>query len=100
MAENKNNEVQQEELAKVSGGEAETAGRWCFFTSTGRFKEYRGVIWGECASRSCTVLPTCSCLGVWNNCTDRWHRMTDDHQLAPRDFANHKKKYKENDYND
>ena len=95
-----NKKLTEEQLNDVSGGNLIRTEKpkesSCYFTpdNSGNIRYAGGYYWKKCVS-TCFG---CFCHGKdW--CVDKWHHVTGDGELIPRDRSNHKSKQKSNNYN-
>jgi len=87
------------DLQEVAGGSFDPAMLVCHFTPEGLSrKDASGIIWAKCSANCFGLVNRCSCNGK-SHCVDRWHRMTFVSELSPRDYSNHKKKLRDNNFN-
>ena len=90
-----NKKLNEEQLNEVAGGNIRSE---CDFTPTGETKDDGIDIWAKCAS-NCSPVFGCTCRGRVH-CVDKWHRLHfRTGELDPRDFSNHAKKPKSNNFN-
>ena len=98
---NKQNEIKQDDLVQVAGGEAgiTNRGQGCYFKPTGKRKIESGFLWMECSSH-CGLTPIgfqCFCHGK-DQCVNKWHKMDENDELYHQDWGNHRSKTRSNNY--